>query len=58
MTEQSGYKLGKSPYIIDDDGDVRVFESEACVEYLVERYGKGKGLIPGVENWRGRANVK
>lgn len=61
MGEQSGYKLGKSPFLIDDDGDVKVFESQACVEYLVERYGKtgsGEELIPSVGNWKSRSNVQ
>ena len=37
------HPLGKSPVITD--GDVTVAESGAIVEYLVERYGKGR-LIP------------
>lgn len=37
------HPLGKSPVITD--GDVTVAESGAIIEYLVERYGKGR-LIP------------
>jgi glutathione S-transferase len=37
------HPLGKSPVITD--GDLTVAESGAIVEYLVERYGKGK-LVP------------
>ena len=37
------HPLGKSPVVTD--GDVTVAESGAIIEYLVERYGKGR-LIP------------
>ncbi|MFL6659319.1 MAG: glutathione S-transferase, partial [Massilia sp.] len=37
------HPLGKSPVITD--GDTMVAESGAIIEYLVERYGKGR-LIP------------
>jgi glutathione S-transferase len=37
------HPLGKSPVITD--GDLTIAESGAIIEYLVERYGKGK-LIP------------
>ena len=40
---RSVHPLGKSPAITD--GDVTVAESGAIIEYLVERYGKGR-LIP------------
>lgn len=40
MAKESGFKLGKSPYLVDEPADggekVEVFESVACVEYLVE----------------------
>ncbi|MCD1634850.1 glutathione S-transferase [Martelella mediterranea] len=38
------HPLGKSP-IIEDDGRV-IAESGAIVEYLIDRYGDGKGLRP------------
>ncbi len=34
------HPLGKSPVI--EDGDVKIAESGAIVEYLIEKYGKGK----------------
>ncbi len=40
---KSIHPLGKSPVITD--GDITVAESGAIVEYLIERYGKGK-FIP------------
>jgi glutathione S-transferase len=40
------HPLGKSPVITD--GDVTVAESGAIVEYLVERYGKGR-LMPAAD---------
>jgi glutathione S-transferase len=38
------HPLGKSPVITD--GDTMVAESGAIIEYLVERYGKGKFIPP------------
>lgn len=38
------HPLGKSPVITD--GDVMVAESGAIIEYLTERYGSGKNLVP------------
>src|SRR5690349_24458993 len=38
------HPLGKSPVITD--GDTVVAESGAIVEYLVERYGKGRMVPP------------
>jgi glutathione S-transferase len=38
------HPLGKSPVITD--GDVTIAESGAIVEYLVERYGKGRLVQP------------
>ncbi len=34
------HPLGKSP-VITDDGDVRIAESGAIVDYIIRRYGKG-----------------
>lgn len=38
------HPLGKSPVITD--GDTMVAESGAIIEYLTERYGSGKNLVP------------
>ncbi len=38
------HPLGKSPVITD--GDTMVAESGAIIEYLTERYGAGKQLVP------------
>jgi glutathione S-transferase len=38
---------GKVPTLVD--GETILFESGACLQYLAERYGKGK-LVPGVED--------
>src|SRR6478736_6336245 len=35
------HPLGKSPVIID--GDVRIAESGAIVDYIIRRYGQGNG---------------
>lgn len=38
------HPLGKSPLIVD--GEITVAESGAIIEYLVDRFGSGKGLRP------------
>jgi glutathione S-transferase len=38
------HPLGKSPVIVD--GDVRIAESAAVVDYLIRRYGEGR-MMPG-----------
>lgn len=45
------HPLGKSPVI--DDGDVRVAETGAIVDYLIETYGQGRlRAAPGTEDGR------
>ena len=41
---RSVHPLGKSPVIVDNG--ITVAESGAIVEYLVEKYGQGRGLKP------------
>ncbi len=41
------HPLGRVPVL--DDGDVRIYESEAIVEYILERHKKG-GLKPDVDS--------
>ena len=44
------HPLGKSPVI--EDGDVKIAESGAIVEYLLAQYGKGRlAPAPGSANW-------
>jgi glutathione S-transferase len=62
MSKDSSFSLGKSPFIIDDtDGEeVQVYESVACIEYLIERYGsggKGVELLPPVGKWAERSRA-
>ena len=61
MTSESGFSLGKSPFLVDDEGGQRieVFESVACMEYLIERYGGSNKtpLIPGGSDWAARTRV-
>lgn len=42
------HPLGKSPIITD--GEITLAESGAVVEYLLTKYGKGKGM-PSPEGW-------
>src|SRR6185503_20793244 len=45
------HPLGKSPVIVDDG--VTLAESGAILEYLVQKYGKGRFVpTPGSEDWR------
>ncbi|KAI0405160.1 glutathione S-transferase [Xylaria palmicola] len=38
------HPLGAAPVI--EDGDVKIAESGACVEYIAQTYGKGRFIIP------------
>lgn len=63
MTSESGFSLGKSPFLTDDTDDgekVEVFESVACMEYLIDRYSsKGKTeLLPSTNQWSQRTKVQ
>lgn len=60
MISESGFSLGKSPFIVDDEGGdrVEVFESVACMEYLLERYGKEGQLLPSKSGWSQRTRVQ
>lgn len=45
------HPIGASP-VIEDDGGVKIAETEACVEYIAEVHGKGKLLVrPGAKNY-------
>lgn len=60
MTSESGFSLGKSPFLVDDEGGdrVEVFESVACMEYLMERYGSASiELLPPMGKWAERTKV-
>lgn len=44
------HPIGAAPVI--EDGDVKIAESEACVEYIVNIYGGGKLTVkPGAKNY-------
>lgn len=60
MTSESGFSLGKSPFLVDDEGGdkVEVFESVACMEYLLDRYGKEGHLLPDKSHWAQRTRVQ
>lgn len=60
MTSESGFSLGKSPFLVDDEGGerVEVFESVACMEYLLDRYGKAGHLLPSKSQWSQRTKVQ
>ncbi|PWN27289.1 glutathione S-transferase [Jaminaea rosea] len=61
MQKESGFKLGKSPFLIDDDGQggrVEVFESVACIEYLHDRYGSQSSLLPASPAWSQKSRVQ
>lgn len=59
MAQDSGFKLGKSPFLVDDEGGdrIEVFESVACIQYLVDRYGGNSPLLPA-KDWSRRAQVQ
>ncbi len=47
---QEIHPLGKSPILTD--GDITLAESGAIVEYILAKYGKGKGQVsPGTTGW-------
>ncbi|CAO1613755.1 unnamed protein product [Sympodiomycopsis kandeliae] len=64
MSSESGFSLGKSPFLVDDEGcqnvqdRIEVFESVACMEYLLERYGKEGHLLPPKSSWSQRTKVQ
>src|SRR5260370_27695315 len=49
------HPLGKSPVIID--GDIKIAESGAIVDYLIRRYGQGNGK-PGMMTAPGSADYE
>ncbi|CAO1624318.1 unnamed protein product [Parajaminaea phylloscopi] len=59
MAKDSGFALGKSPYLVDENGSqrVEVFESVACIQYLVDRYGTESPLLPR-QDWPVRARIQ
>lgn len=43
------HPLGKSP-VITDDGGVTVAESGAIIEYIIKKYGTGRGVVSDPSN--------
>lgn len=62
MAKDSGYKLGKSPCLIEDDyegkgEELKIVESGNCMQYLVERFATESDLLPSTKDLRARTAV-
>ncbi|PWO00851.1 glutathione S-transferase [Tilletiopsis washingtonensis] len=55
MKSDSNFSLGKSPVL--QDGELTVWESGNCLQYLAERYGAEQGFLPGTSDWAARTEV-